>query len=118
MSRSGNQHRTGVSLLEIQVAFVLFGVALAGLAPLSVMHLKQLRKIEDRLSDKNTYYLSPSSDLWARKLGAAAQIATVPGPGQEASASSAVLDVRILSLERSFSGQELTVHISVMPSVE
>lgn len=118
MARFGNQRRTGVSLLEIQVAFVLFGVALAGLAPLSVMHLKQLRKLEDRLSDKNTYYLSPSSDPWARKLGAAAQISTVPGPGQGAGGSSPVNAVQILSLERSISGQDVTVHISVAPSLE
>jgi hypothetical protein len=117
MSRFGNQRRTGVTLLEIQVAFVLFGIALAGLAPLSVMHLKQLQRLENRLSDKNTYYLSPSSDPWARKLGAAAQIAIVAGPGPAPGGSSGANEVRVLSVEKSFSGQDVTVHISLLPIV-
>ncbi len=112
-----NQYRRGISLLEIQVSFVLFGIALAGLAPLSMMHLKQLRKIEDRLSEKNIYYLSPSSDPWARKLGAAAQITTVAGFASGAS-TSGVNTVEVLALEKSFSGQDMTAHVSVVPIAE
>ena len=76
-----NDRRTAYSLLELQVAFVVFGIALAGLGPLVVMHLKQLRKIEERTSDQTTYHLVPSPDPWARKLGAPAATETVdPGP--------------------------------------
>ena len=73
--------RPGFSFLELQVAFVLFGIALAGLCPLVVMQSKQLRQLENRLDDQTTYYLVPSTDAWAGKLGAAASIATEdPGP--------------------------------------
>ncbi len=76
-----NVARTGFSYLELQVAFVLFGVALAGLGPLVVMQSRQLTQLEDRFDDETTYYLIPSTSAWARKLGAAASIATVdPAP--------------------------------------
>ncbi|MBI3466231.1 MAG: hypothetical protein HY000_24720 [Planctomycetes bacterium] len=45
------------------------------------MQLKQAEKLEDRFNDKTTYYLDPSTDGWARKLGAAALVKTEdPGP--------------------------------------
>jgi len=73
--------RPGFSFLELQVAFVLFAIALAGVCPLVVMQSRQLTKLEDRLSPQSTYYVVPSSDAWARKLGAAASVTTVdPGP--------------------------------------
>jgi hypothetical protein len=71
-----NIARAGFSLLEIQVAFVVFGIALAGLGPLVVMQSKQLRRLESRFDDHTTYYLVPSTSAWARKLGAAASIRT------------------------------------------
>src|SRR3972149_1390366 len=37
--------RRGFSLLELQVAFVLFGIALAGLGPLVVMQSRQLQRL-------------------------------------------------------------------------
>ncbi|MHC4179932.1 MAG: golvesin C-terminal-like domain-containing protein [Planctomycetota bacterium] len=76
-----NAVRAGFSLLELQVAFVIFGIALAGLGPLVVMQSRQLQELESRFDDQTTYYLVPSTDAWARKLGAAASIATEdPGP--------------------------------------
>lgn len=80
--------RPGFSLLELQVAFVLFGIALAGLGPLVVMQLRQVRTLESRFSDQTTYYLVPSTNAWARKLGAAATIQT-EDPGPLAAAGSA-----------------------------
>lgn len=68
--------RRGFSFLELQVAFLLLGIALAGLGPLVVMQSKQLRALEERFNDQDTYYLVPSPDAWARKLGAAATIQT------------------------------------------
>lgn len=71
----------GFSFLELQVALVVLGIALAGLGPLVVMHLKQMERVEQRTSDGTVYYLVPSTDGWARKLGAAASIQTAdPGP--------------------------------------
>jgi len=73
--------RAAFSFLELQVAFVVFGIALAGLCPLVMMQSKQLAKIDGWLSPQTTYYLVPSSDAWARKLGAVAMIQTLdPGP--------------------------------------
>jgi prepilin-type N-terminal cleavage/methylation domain-containing protein len=71
----------GFSLLELQVSLVVFGIALAGLGPLVIMHLRKVEKIEQRCSDQTTYYLVPATDAWARKLGAPAAIQTTdPGP--------------------------------------
>jgi hypothetical protein len=73
--------RLGYSLLELQVAFVVLAIALAGLYPLVVIHLKQQRTLEQRLDPQTTYYLVPSTDAWARKLGCAALFRTQdPGP--------------------------------------
>jgi hypothetical protein len=68
-------------MLELQVAFVLFALALAALCPLVVMQSRQVRQLEKRLDPQMTYYLAPASDAWARKLGAAALVqARDPGP--------------------------------------
>lgn len=76
-----NAVRAGFSFLELQVAFVLFGIALAGLVPLVVVQSRQLQKLESRCNDEATYYLVPSSSTWACKLGAPATIQTEdPGP--------------------------------------
>ncbi len=68
--------RTGFSFLELQVAFVLLAIALAGLGPLVVMQSRQLRKIEGRLAPETTHYLVPPASVWARKLGASATLQT------------------------------------------
>lgn len=74
--------RTGFSLLELQVSFVLFGIALAGLGPLVVMQSRQLQRLETRFDGQTTHYLVASDSDWARKLGVPASIRTEdPGPG-------------------------------------
>jgi type II secretory pathway pseudopilin PulG len=81
-----SKHRTmapreGFSFMELQVAFLLLAIALAGLGPLVVMQSRQLRKLESRLDAQTTYYLVPSEYEWARKLGVPASIETEdPGP--------------------------------------
>ena len=40
--------RRGSSLLEVQMAFAILGIGLAGLCPLVVMQLKQLVNLESR----------------------------------------------------------------------
>jgi type II secretory pathway pseudopilin PulG len=75
------RRRRGFSFLELQVAFVLLGIALAGLGPLVVMQSRQLRMLETRFNHQTTYYVVPSADGWARKLGVCATIETQdPGP--------------------------------------
>lgn len=83
--------RNGFTLVELQVAFVVFAIAMAGLCPLVVMQSKHLRNIEARFSDDTTYYLIPSTDEWARKLGAAASIETTD-PGAPAADPILVVD--------------------------
>lgn len=70
-------------MLELQVAFVVLGLALGGLFPLLVMQSRLQRKLDERLAAGQTYYATPSTDTWARKLGAAAKItrdAPAPAP--------------------------------------
>ena len=56
--------RPAFSLLELQVAFVVFGVALTGLCPLVVMQTRHARNLEQRLKPQTVYYVLPSSDRW------------------------------------------------------
>jgi type II secretory pathway pseudopilin PulG len=85
--------RRGYTLLEVQVAFALLGIGLAGLCPLVVMQLRQVRKLELRLEGQvvqtnpatgvcktmlpgNTYYIVPWTNVWAQKLAGSGQILT------------------------------------------
>lgn len=93
-----NAKRAGFSLLELQVAFLVLGIALTGIVPLLVMQSKQLKQLQDRFKrtykddvSAEVYYLAPSRDLaapdeafadsllfstnaWARRLGAVASL--------------------------------------------
>jgi prepilin-type N-terminal cleavage/methylation domain-containing protein len=105
--------RRGFSLLEFQVALVVFGIALAGLFPLVVMHSRGLESLEKKSAAAGQWYLAPSPDAWARKLGAAAALVREdPGP-LPAAPGPAENEVQILSFERSLAGDEATVHTSV-----
>lgn len=106
--------RTGFSFLELQVAFVLLGIALAGLVPLVVMQSKQLKRIEDRLSSQTTHYLAPSDSLWARKLGVPATIqATDPGSPASSTTEDPTQEVSILSIDRTLTSEEVEVRVQV-----
>jgi len=78
-------------MLEVQIAFALLGIGLAGLCPMVVMQLRQLTKIESRLKSYShvyngigmsqrtealgqEYYLVPRLGLWPRKLTARARV--------------------------------------------
>jgi hypothetical protein len=113
MTRSVRRSRAhGLSLLELQVAFVVFGIALSGVAPLVIMHLRQLRTLENRMKTDTTYFLAPSSDPWSRKLGAAATISSVePAPAEEISPDTPALALQILSVDQSPTGEDVTVRV-------
>src|SRR5947207_819536 len=104
--------RSGFSMLELEVALVVFGFGLTGLCPLVVMHSRQLKKLEERFSPATTYYLIPSSEAWARKLGAAASLST-ENESSTQTAQTAVKDVQIISVEKSLLSEEVTAHVSV-----
>ena len=82
-------------MLEVQIAFVLLGIGLAGLCPFVVMQLRQLRLLESRLTastyiyhsvgmttrtvqSNQIYYLVPWNNPWAQKLTTRAQLLTTP----------------------------------------
>jgi prepilin-type N-terminal cleavage/methylation domain-containing protein len=83
--RRGAPH--AFSLLELTVAMLVFGVAMSGLIPLLLMQSKGLKKLESRypmmmkpVQSGDTVpvrYIVPSSDVWARKLGASASLQVV-----------------------------------------
>jgi hypothetical protein len=108
--------RAAFSLLELQVAFVVFGIALTGLCPLVVMQTRHVKNLEARLNPQTVYYLVPSSDLWTAKLGAAATVTpqlVVPAPPPTPPAP--VNQVQILSLDKSLTSEIVTAHVSVGP---
>jgi hypothetical protein len=92
----------GSAMLEVQIAFALLGIGLAGLCPFVVVQLRQLSKLESRLKassytynsvgmasrtvlSNQTYYLVPWNNPWTRKLSTRAQVlTTASNPGDPA----------------------------------
>ncbi len=115
--------RRGCSFLELQVAFALLGIALAGVVPLLVMQSKQLKAIESRLPHGQTHRLVPVTSDWARKLGAPATIEAVEAITvieviELSSVSSSSLDepaqeLTILALDKSLRDEVVTVRVRV-----
>ncbi len=105
--------RAGFSMLEMQVALVLFGISLAGLGPLVVMHSRQLTKLQARFSPQSTYYLVPVGDLWARKLGASASVTTTGSATPPPSGPIPANDVQIQSLDKTLESQTITAVVIV-----
>jgi hypothetical protein len=90
--------RRGYMLFEVQMAFLVLGIGLAGLCPLVVMQLRQVRQLEKRMhgdvtiagksqpmvfmKDTNPqivlptpyYFIVPWQNPWAQKLAGSAQI--------------------------------------------
>lgn len=134
--RLAAQPRRGQSLLEVQVAFALLGIGLAGLCQLVVVQLRQVRAMENRLqgqvvqysTSKGTsttmlpgqiYYLVPWQNIWARKLSGAAQVvagsSTIPcdpGPGTPDWGT----QVDVISVDAPPGGQDVTVFVDVLTS--
>ncbi len=134
--RSRGPARRGFSLLELQVAFIVFGIALTGLFPLVATYSKGIQSLERRVIPRSPCYLVPSTSPWARKLGASACLTTqAPGPRtspptlpvDDGDAGSAAADgvrlvplqneVRVVSLDRSLTSEEMTVRVEVNAEV-
>jgi prepilin-type N-terminal cleavage/methylation domain-containing protein len=110
-----SSRRGGFSMLEMQVAMVLFGIALTGLGPLAVMQSRQLTKLQARFSSQTTYYLVPSNDLWTRKLGASASVSTSSSSTSPSGGQPPAYDVQIQSLDKSLESQTVTATVTVQP---
>ena len=102
-------------MVEVQVALVIFGVALSGMAPYMVMYTKQLRALQERFDPNRVYYLVPSADLWSRKLGVSA---TVVDEDDVISSALGTLTppekiVKLVSVEKSIATQQITAQVTV-----
>jgi type II secretory pathway pseudopilin PulG len=132
----GPHVRRGYSLLEVQVAFALLGIGLAGLCPLVVMQLRQVRQLELRLQGNvvqtnpvtgasqtmlqgTPYYIVPWTNIWARKLTGSGQILTSatnscdPGYLQVSTPAPQAYPVTIVELDASPGNQNVTVYVEV-----
>jgi type II secretory pathway pseudopilin PulG len=128
----GSRARCGATLLEIQVAFAVLGISLAGLCPFVVMQLRQVRRLELRLQAQvvntrtgqvmlpgQTYYLVPWLNPWARKLAGGGQVLTSaanacdPGPLAVPSPAPTAYPVTILQLDATPSSPGVTACVDV-----
>ena len=92
-----SRRRSGSSYLEVQVAFAVLGISLAGLVPVVVSQLRMTDQIEAFLPSGEVHYLAPAEDPWARKLGVSATLsATNPGPSTEVPTSTPINRIEII----------------------
>ncbi len=128
--------RRGYTLLEVQVAFAVLGIGLAGLCPLVVMQLRQVRQLELRLEGQVvqksfltgqsntmlpgiTYYIVPWTNPLAQKLAGSGQILTSPTNSCDPGAlplpfpAPPSFPVSIVELDASPTGQSVTAYVQV-----
>jgi type II secretory pathway pseudopilin PulG len=128
--------RPGYTLLEVQVAFAVLGIGLAGLCPLVVMQLRQVRQLELRLEGQVVqksfltgqnqtmlpginYYIVPWTNPLAQKLAGSGQILTSstnacdPGPLQLPTLAPPSFPVSIVELDATPTGQSVTAYVIV-----
>jgi hypothetical protein len=78
--KNGQSRRRGYTFLEVQVAFIVLGVALAGLCPLSVVQLKLMARLEARIPAHSTSHLDTAGDWVQDPTSPAAIYYVVPFP--------------------------------------
>jgi type II secretory pathway pseudopilin PulG len=128
--------RRGYTLIEVQVAFAVLGIGLAGLCPLVVMQLRQVRQLELRLQAEvvqksfltgqtqtmlqgNLYYIVPWTNPMAQKVAGSGLILTTPAnpcdPGSLPVSTPApqAYPVTIVELNATPTGQTITAYVSV-----
>jgi type II secretory pathway pseudopilin PulG len=126
----------GYTLIEVQVAFTLLGIGLAGLCPLVVMQLRQVRQLELRLQGQvvqksfltgqsqtmlqgTAYYIVPWTNPLAQKLAGSGQILTSstnscdPGPLQLPFPAPPSFPVSIVELDAAPTSQSVTAYVQV-----
>lgn len=116
-----NTRRRGFSLLEVQVAFVLLGIAIAGVGPLVVMQMKLARKFENGFNPQTSYfrpgttfYLVPRPDVWERKLGIAATLSQSAGSGSSGGSSGTpAYAVSVTGVEKQLGSESVSVHVLI-----
>jgi hypothetical protein len=115
--------RAGFSMLEVQVAFVLLGIALTGVGPLIVMQLKLSKKIERGFNPQtayfrpgSTFYLIPRADAWERKLGVAATFsASNSSSASNSHGPAPAYAVTIVApIEKALGSEAVTVHVKLV----
>jgi type II secretory pathway pseudopilin PulG len=128
--------RWGYSLLEVQVAFAILGIATAGLTPFVIMQLRQVRQLELRLQAQvtrnntsngtpqtmftgQTYYIVPWTNPWSQKVAGSAQVVTSPanpcdpGPLTPHGSATTTYPVNILELDAQPGNQSVTAYVDV-----
>jgi hypothetical protein len=123
-------------MLEVQVAFVVLGIGLAGLCPFVVMQLRQVRMLERRLQgqvvqrnfttgaeqtmlEANVYYLVPWKNPWAQKLAGGGQILTSSSNAYDADPpplpdpAPTAFPVTIVGLDAAPTNRDITAHVLV-----
>jgi type II secretory pathway pseudopilin PulG len=128
--------RGGYTLLEVQVAFAILGIGLAGLCPLVVMQLRQVRQLELRLQGQvvqtsfltgqtqtmlqgSTYYIVPWTNPLAQKLAGSGLILSSstnpcdPGALPLPTPAPQSYPVTIVELVATPTGQSITAYVSV-----
>ncbi len=118
------------------MSFAILGIGLAGLCPLVVMQLRQVRLLELRLQGQvietnpvtgqsqamlhgNTYYLVPWQNPWTQKLAGSAQVLQTatsvcdPGPLSLPSNPPPSFPVSVIELDAAPYSQNLTAYVNV-----
>lgn len=113
--------RRGSTYLEVQVAFAVLGVSLAGLAPIVASQTRLITRLENAISTDAVNYLVPaqhlgaSENLWLRKLGFDATLSTSPPATTLDAATDRANSVSILSSSLSTIESNAWVEVSVTP---
>ncbi len=110
--------RRGSSFIEIQVAFVVLGLTLGAVGPMTVSQLRQATRIEKRFSNDSVYYVARPSTPWASKLGAAASIGTADPGSPSPLPSSTINDLTINDLNTDITSETLSAEIEVTEHVD
>jgi Prokaryotic N-terminal methylation motif len=123
--------RHGYTLLEVQVAFAVLGIGLAGLCPFVVMQLRQVRQLELRLQGHvvqtgpgtgvnktmltgSTYYIVPWTNVWTRKVTGSGQILTsATNSCDPGSAATGNYPISMIELDATPYSQSATAYVNV-----
>jgi type II secretory pathway pseudopilin PulG len=127
---AGSRTRYGYALLEVQVAFAVLGIGLAGLCPFVVMQLRQVRQLELRLQGQvvqtsaggvthtmlqgNTYYIVPWTNVWTQKLTGSGQILTsATSPCDPGNSAMGNYPITMVELDATPYSQSATAYVNV-----